>query len=91
MAPFKQHVAWTYAGQSRAEMRQVWICQMTVSQTVLGGMSLMMQTIKREGKTPDNKYVLLKAWPQSLTWGEKNNVMLKSWVDTDSLLVNSIT
>lgn len=41
----------------------------TLSQTqaMLRGMSLIMQAIKREEKIQNNKYVLLKAQPQSLT------------------------
>lgn len=38
-----------------------------LNQAMLRGMSLMMQAIKRKEKLPNNKYVLLKAQPQSLT------------------------
>lgn len=38
----------------------------TLSQTVLRGMSLMMQTIQREEEIPNNKYVLLKTEPHLL-------------------------
>ena len=90
MAPFKEHVAWIFV-PDRAGLK-CGRCDMpddTLSQTVLRGMSLMIQTIKREEKIPNNKYVLLKAQTQAPTLKE-NNVMLKNWVDTDSLLKSSI-
>lgn len=39
----------------------------TLSQTVLRGMRVTMQAIKRKEKIPNNKYVLHKAKPQSST------------------------
>lgn len=43
----------------------------TLSQTVLRGMSPMMQAIKREEKIPNNKYVLLKSQTPSLSMKRK--------------------
>lgn len=91
MAPFKQHVAWTFL-HDRAGLK-CSRCGYARWHTESGHAQGDGWVWWCKPLTGRKKYQIINVFlkqPQPLTWKRKNTVMLNNWVDSESLLGNHI-